>query len=171
MHVWLVNHYALPPTEPGGTRHHALARYLIRRGHEVTIIAGSFNHATGRQRDCIAGKVCTFEQFDEVPFLWLRVPGYRNNVSRLWNMLVFAFELWVGVGTRKLRKPDVIIGSSLTLFAAAAAERLAQAEKRAFRFGDTRLMAADTGGYGYAAKASRGPDVWIDRTLSVSPCG
>jgi glycosyltransferase involved in cell wall biosynthesis len=70
--------------------------------------------------------LCTFEQFDEVPFLWLRVPGYRNNVSRLWNMLVFAFELWVGMGTRKLRKPDVIIGSSLTLFAAAAAERLAR---------------------------------------------
>lgn len=132
MHVWLVNHYALPPTEPGGTRHHALARYLIRRGHEVTIIAGSFNHATGRQRDSVAGKVCTFEQFDEVPFLWLRVPGYRNNVSRLWNMLVFAFELWVGVGTRKLRKPDVIIGSSLTLFAAAAAERLARRKRVPF---------------------------------------
>ena len=126
MHIWLVNHYALPPTEPGGTRHHALARYLIRRGHEVTIIAASFNHATGRQRDRTAGRLCTFEQFDEVPFVWLRVPGYRNNVFRLWNMLVFAIELWAGMGTRKLRKPDVIIGSSLTLFAAAAAERLAR---------------------------------------------
>ena len=70
MHVWLVNHYALPPSEPGGTRHYALARYLVRRGHEVTIIAASFNHATGKQRSCAAGKLCTFEEFEGVPFLW-----------------------------------------------------------------------------------------------------
>jgi glycosyltransferase involved in cell wall biosynthesis len=66
------------------------------------------------------------EQFGEVCFLWLRVPGYRNNVSRLWNMLVFALEVWVGMGTQKLRKPDVVIGSSLTLFAALAAKQLAR---------------------------------------------
>ncbi len=126
MNIWLVNHYALPPSEPGGTRHYALARYLIRKGHDVTIIASSFNHGTRRQRSCVRGKLCAFEQFDEVPFLWLRVPGYRSNVTRLWNMLVFAFELWAGIGSRKLRKPDVVIGSSLTLFAALAAERLAR---------------------------------------------
>jgi glycosyltransferase involved in cell wall biosynthesis len=126
MRVWLVNHYALPPSETGGTRHYALARYLIRRGHEVTIIASSVNHATRTQRNCIRGKMYEFEQFDEVPFLRLRVPGYHNNVTRLWNMLVFALELWVGLGTRKLRRPDVVIGSSLTLFAALAAKQLAR---------------------------------------------
>jgi hypothetical protein len=31
MRVWLINHYALPPSEPGGTRHYALARELIRK--------------------------------------------------------------------------------------------------------------------------------------------
>lgn len=126
MHVWLVNHYALPPSEPGGTRHYALARYLIRRGHQVTIIAANFNHATGKHRPKKTGKLYTSEHFDEVPFLWLRVPGYRNNVTRFWNMLVFALELWVGIGTRKLRPPDIVVGSSLTLFAALAAKQLAR---------------------------------------------
>jgi hypothetical protein len=35
-------------------------------------------------------------------------------------MFLFAFELWLGLGTRKMRKPEVVIGSSPTLFAAFA---------------------------------------------------
>ncbi len=126
MRVWLVNHYALPPSEPGGTRHYALARELIRNGHEVTVIASSFNHATGTQMSCAHGKLRTFKEFGEVPFLLLRVPAYRSHMARLWNMFVFAFELWLGLGTRTMRKPDIVIGSSLTLFAAFAAEQLAR---------------------------------------------
>jgi glycosyltransferase involved in cell wall biosynthesis len=124
--VWLVNHYALPPSEPGGTRHYALARELIRSGHDVIVIASSFNHATGTQMSRTNGKLSTFVQFDEVPFLLLRVPAYRRNIARLWNMFVFAFEVWCGIGTRGMRKPDIVIGSSLTLFAAFAAARLAR---------------------------------------------
>jgi glycosyltransferase involved in cell wall biosynthesis len=47
-------------------------------------------------------------------------------MARLWNMFVFAFEVWLGLGTRKMGKPDIVIGSSLTLLAAFAAERLAR---------------------------------------------
>jgi glycosyltransferase involved in cell wall biosynthesis len=126
MRVWLVNHYALPPSEPGGTRHYALARELIRSGHDVTVIASSFNHATRTQMSCAHGKISTLEQFGEVPFLLLRVPAHRSNTARLWNMFVFAFEVWLGLGTRRMRKPDIVIGSSLTLLAAFAAERLAR---------------------------------------------
>ena len=126
MRVWLVNHYALPPSEPGGTRHYTLARELIRSGHDVTVIASSFNHATGMQMSCAHGKLRTFEKFGEVPFLLFRVPAYRGNMARLWNMFVFAFEVWLGLGTKAMRKPDIVIGSSLTLLAAFAAERLAR---------------------------------------------
>jgi len=126
MRVWLINHYAVPPSEPGGTRHYALARELIRKGHDVTIIASSFNHSTGIQISCTHGRLSTFEQLGEVPFLLLRVPAYRGNMARLWNMVVFAFEVWSGLGTKGMRKPDIVIGSSLTLLAAFAAERLAR---------------------------------------------
>jgi glycosyltransferase involved in cell wall biosynthesis len=124
--VWLINHYAVPPSEPGGTRHYALARELIRRGHDVTIIASSFNHSTGKQMSCTYGRLRSFEQLGEVPFLLLRVPAYRGNMARVWNMLVFAFEVWLGQGTKGMREPEIVIGSSLTLPAAFAAERLAR---------------------------------------------
>src|ERR1700730_12841344 len=91
--VWLINHYAVPPSEPGGTRHYALARELIRRGHEVMVVASSFNHSTKTQMSCMRRKLRTYRQFDGVPFLLLRVPAYRSNAARLWNMFVFAFEL------------------------------------------------------------------------------
>jgi glycosyltransferase involved in cell wall biosynthesis len=76
--------------------------------------------------NCAHGKLCTFEKFGGVPFLLLRVPAYRSKMARLWNMFVFAFEVWSGLGTQRMRKPDIVIGSSLTLLAAVAAERLAR---------------------------------------------
>jgi glycosyltransferase involved in cell wall biosynthesis len=124
--VWLINHYALPPSEPGGTRHYTLARELIRSGHDVTVIASSFNHATHSQINCLYEKLRAFKRFGGVPFLLLRVPAYRGNMTRLWNMIVFAFEIWLGLGTRRMCKPDIVVGSSLTLLTAFAAERLAR---------------------------------------------
>jgi len=78
------------------------------------------------QMNCAHEKLCTFERFGEVPFLLLRVPAYRTKMARLWNMFIFAFEVWSGVGTQRMRKPDIVIGSSLTLLAAFASERLAR---------------------------------------------
>lgn len=126
MRVWLINHYALPPSEPGGTRHYSLARELIRNGHDVTVIASTFNHATRTRIGCSHGELSTFKRFGGVPFLLLRVPAYSSNITRFWNMIVFGFEVWLGLGTRKMCKPDIVVGSSLTLFAAFAAERLAR---------------------------------------------
>lgn len=128
----MINHYALPPSEPGGTRHYALARQLNRAGHDVTVIASSFSHATRQQLSCTRGRKSCVEQVDGVRFLFLHVPEHGGNVSRLWNMFVFAFRLWLGTRTRALPEPDVIIGSSLTLFAALAAERLARRRKVPF---------------------------------------
>ena len=39
MKILLINHYAFPPTQPGGTRHYALARALQALGHQPTIVA------------------------------------------------------------------------------------------------------------------------------------
>ena len=126
MRVWIVNHHAIPPSEPGGTRHYSLARELVRNGHDVTVLASSFNHATGKQISGASGQLSTRKEFDRVLFLILLVPGYRGRIARFWNMLVFAFQVWCGIGTRRMSKPDVVIGSSLTLFAALAAARLAR---------------------------------------------
>ena len=47
MHILLVHQAFTALDEPGGTRHHELARYLAGRGHSVTIIASPVSYLTG----------------------------------------------------------------------------------------------------------------------------
>ncbi|WP_082077929.1 glycosyltransferase family 4 protein [Thermus filiformis] len=125
MNVWMVNHYALPPSQAGITRHYTLAKELLKRGHQVIIWASSFNHGTKEER--LANREThKLELTDGVPFYWIRTPPYKgNSPARVWNMLTFSYRVWqLGRGFR-LAKPDVILGSSPHPFAALAAEWLA----------------------------------------------
>jgi len=126
MKVWIVNHYAIPPTEAGGTRHYGLAAELISRGHQVTIIASSFDHNTRRELRLNRSETGRLVDETGVPFLWLKTPAYKGNRRRVWNMLVFAARVLFGRDIRNLGHPDVVFGSTLTLFAAFAALRLAR---------------------------------------------
>jgi glycosyltransferase involved in cell wall biosynthesis len=47
MHILLIHQAFVAINEPGGTRHHELARYLSKRGHHVTIIASPISYLTG----------------------------------------------------------------------------------------------------------------------------
>jgi glycosyltransferase involved in cell wall biosynthesis len=126
MRVWLVNHYALPPQRAGGTRHYALARELIRRGHEVTLIASSVDYMRRQEAHLAPNERARLEQVGEVPFLWLRTLPYQgNSLRRVGNMLSFAFRLR-REAPRALPRPDVVVGSTPHLFAAWAAYRLAR---------------------------------------------
>ena len=47
MHILIIHQAFAALSEPGGTRHHELARYLVQRGHRVTIIASPVSYITG----------------------------------------------------------------------------------------------------------------------------
>lgn len=133
MRIWIVNHYAIPPTQPGGTRHYALAKQLIDRGHEVIIIASNLNYQTRCQ--ITQGKQGNYvtEIYDGVPFCWIPTPEYNSNSpARVWNMLSFALQVIYNKNLRIFDRPDVIIGSSPHPLAALAACRLADKMKVPF---------------------------------------
>lgn len=135
MKLWLVNHYATTPAQAGRTRHFSLARELARRGHEVTVVAASFDHVMRRQLFAEPGKTWKSGTFNGVSFVWLLTPPYSGNTpARIWNMVVFAWRLWEGTGLRRAARPDVVIGSNPHLFAALAAERLAAGLRVPFVF-------------------------------------
>ncbi|MFN0198406.1 MAG: glycosyltransferase family 4 protein [Planctomycetaceae bacterium] len=127
MRLWIVNHYAYAPNHFAGTRHYSLARHLIRRGHDVTVISTSFFHKACRETRLTKGESYKREVIDGVPFHWMRTPPYQGNTfGRLWNMAVFAGRVWREQGLAHEPRPDAIIGSSPDLLAAWAAERLAR---------------------------------------------
>jgi glycosyltransferase involved in cell wall biosynthesis len=50
MHILLIHQNFAALNEPGGTRHHELARYLIEKGHQVTVISSRISYLTGSQK-------------------------------------------------------------------------------------------------------------------------
>ena len=97
MNIWIVNQYAIPPTQPGITRHFSFAAALRRRGHDATLIASSFDHVTRTETRLNPGETWRLETIEGVRFLWLRTPPYEGNTARrVWDMLVFARRVCAG---------------------------------------------------------------------------
>lgn len=93
MNIWIFNQYAHPPDLPGGTRHYDLGRELVRRGHQVVIIATSFHHYMHKETRLKPGETWKVEEIDGMKFVWLRTPPYqRNDWRRVRNMVVFMFR-------------------------------------------------------------------------------
>lgn len=133
--VWILNHYALEPGSPGGTRHYYIAEKLPDYKWYASIIAASVELNSGRQR---LGKREShrLEIHNNIPFLWINVPTYEGNagVSRMLNMLWYAFKVLIPKMTGGLTRPDLIIGSSVHPFAAWSGALIAKRYKIPFVF-------------------------------------
>ena len=177
--VWILNHYAQEPDGLGLTRHYSLARHLLSKDWRASVIAASVEHNTGRQRlskgelkriDCLAG----------VPFLWLRTPQYKGNgVGRMINMLVYTLCVLIPGMTRGLKRPDIIVGSSVHPFAAAAGAILAWRYRVPFIFEVRDLWPQTLVDFGrireesYVTRALRSLEKWLykraDRIVVLLP--
>jgi glycosyltransferase involved in cell wall biosynthesis len=136
--IWILNHYAHGPEYPGGTRHYTLARDLTRMGYDVTLFAADFLHPIKQQIRLQDGQPWGVDAQDGVRFVWLHTPAHReNDRKRISNMLAYTWRaVWYGPRLPRLApdvpKPDVIIGSSVHLFAVVAAWWLARVLKAHF---------------------------------------
>jgi glycosyltransferase involved in cell wall biosynthesis len=123
MRVLILNQYALPANEAGITRHGDVGAELVRRGHEVTVIASDFDYFTRRptQRSRFDS-----DRYDGVRFVWRRTGEYvGNDRRRISSMTRYAISgTWAGLRLRP--KPDVVIGSSPHPLAPLAAYSIAR---------------------------------------------
>lgn len=120
MKIWLVNQYALVPSQSGGTRHYDIAKELARRGHEVTVWASSRHYGTGREAREHDQNRPVLEEFDGLRWVWLKTSEYQGNgLKRGLNMASFFFSFLKAAVTLapKIGKPDILIGSSVHPFA------------------------------------------------------
>jgi len=131
--IWMINHYAISPDLPGGTRHFDFACELVKKGYRVKIFACDVILGKNKEHAKLKEKEsCSIYNINGVEFVWVRAATYeRNNWRRAWNMLTFSYNCYK-IGSKFKDKPEVIIGSSPHPFAAFAAGRLARKLKAKF---------------------------------------
>ena len=113
MNIWLINHYAVPIKYYPLARTTNFAKYLIRKGHNVTIFAASAVHNSNV--NLISDKNL-FAQLtiDSIKYILINTSQYKGNgISRIINMFQFAYLL--PKVCDKFQKPDIIMASSATI--------------------------------------------------------
>ena len=127
MTILILNHYATTPEYPGGTRHHDLAIQLMRRGHNVTVVASGFHHPLLRHVIPFKAGYLYREDVNGIDWYWIRTPAYRaNNWRRFANIVSYYRRVLKLHRTFMKQRPDVIIGSTIHPFAPLAAIKLAK---------------------------------------------
>jgi len=114
--IWVINQTAGKPDSGWGERHFYFSKYWIKKGYDVKIISGSYNHLFINQPKT-SNKTFTLEEVeDNITFCWVKIPKYYGgSVFKLWSMLVFAFKI-LFLNSNLIGKPTIIIVSSMPIF-------------------------------------------------------
>jgi glycosyltransferase involved in cell wall biosynthesis len=132
MHILLIHQAFAALDEPGGTRHHEMARYLAERGHRVTVIASPVSYLTGRQGSPGAVK----EQDATGGVTILRTYTYpalhKSFVHRVLSFFSFmASSFWAGL---RVKQVDLVWGTSPPIFQGPTAWLLSRLKRVPFLF-------------------------------------
>ena len=124
MKVLYIHQYFVTPSEPGGTRSYWIARELVRRGHQVTMItASNRNHNEGR------------ENIDGIDVVYVKNPAYNNYMSapkKVWAFCAFIFNAIKAA--KKEKDVDIVFATSTPLTVGAIALRLKARKKWKYVF-------------------------------------
>jgi glycosyltransferase involved in cell wall biosynthesis len=128
VHVLLIHQAYTALDEPGGTRHHELARYLVEKGHRVTVIASPVSYLTGAKHGV--------ERQEQDGITILRTYTYpalhRSFFHRVFSFVSFMLSsFWAGL---RVKQVDVVWGTSPPIFQAATAWALARLKGVPFLF-------------------------------------
>ena len=134
MHILLIHQAFAAINEPGGTRHHEIARYLVKQGHQVTIITSPVSYLTGQNTE-IKTRWVTREN-SETGITILRAYTYaalhRSFFHRVLSFFSFMFSsFFIGLGVKNV---SVIWGTTPPIFQGWTAWLLARLKGVPFLF-------------------------------------
>lgn len=127
MNIWIIDHYSVPIKYYPLARNTNFARYLKQAGHNVTIFAASSVHNSNinlvkRNKEYIE------INDNDVKYVLIKCHQYSGNgINRIFNMYEFASKLEDVCD--QYPKPDVIISTSMTLFACKKGIQIAEKYK------------------------------------------
>jgi glycosyltransferase involved in cell wall biosynthesis len=132
MRVLYVSQYFVSADQPGGVRHWMHTRALARAGHDVSVVTSYVQHKERTVPERYAGRRVVRETEDGLD-MWrvYSTPGYGRDLrSRVANYTSFA--QWATAAMMRAPRPDVVVASSPSLPAAAAAAVVARARGARF---------------------------------------
>jgi glycosyltransferase involved in cell wall biosynthesis len=130
--VLYVSQYFVNADQAGGVRHWQHTRALVRAGHDVSVVTSYVQHKEREVPERYRGKKIVRETEDGLD-IWrtYSTPGYGRDLrSRLSNYTTFAW--WSAIAAARVSKPDIVIASSPSLPAAAAAATVAKVKRARF---------------------------------------
>lgn len=130
MHILLIHQAFAALDEPGGTRHHELARYLAGRGHQVTVIASPVSYLTGTA--AAGGRGPEKEPGVTILRAYTYAALHRSFVHRVFSFVSFMAASFI-TGLR-VRKVDLVWGTSPPIFQGVTAWALARLKGVPFLF-------------------------------------
>ncbi|MCH7662521.1 MAG: glycosyltransferase family 4 protein [Chloroflexi bacterium] len=166
MHILLIHQAFAALDEPGGTRHHEFARFLVAQGNRVTVIASPISYLTGS----VSGKRIRWvdKQVDDLGVTIIRAYTYkalhRSFVHRMFSFLSFMFSSFlIGISVTKV---DLVWGTSPPIFQGVTAWVLARIKRVHFIFEVRDLWPA----FAVAVGVLRNPVLiraseWLERFL------
>lgn len=117
MKILIVHQYYLMPGAPGGSRFNEMAAAWSRAGHDVTVIAGALDYATGETPSRFRGRWLTREQDGAVTVWRCYVPS-SYNTGYLGRALAFAgFALSAATAAVRAGRHHVVVATSPPLLA------------------------------------------------------
>ena len=131
MHILLIHQAFAALNEPGGTRHHELARSLAKRGHRVTVIASRVSYLTGNelQADSASGEA---DKGVQVLRVYTVQALHRSFVHRV--LAFFSFMAASFLAGLKVKQMDLVWGTSPPIFQGMTAWALARLKRVPFLF-------------------------------------
>jgi glycosyltransferase involved in cell wall biosynthesis len=130
--ILYVSQYFVSADQPGGVRHWHHTRALADAGHDVTVVTSYVQHKQREIPERYRGRKIVREREDGIEFVrTYATPDYGVDMrTRGRNYLTFAF--WSALAAMRGERPDVVVASSPSLPAAAAAAEVARLRRARF---------------------------------------
>lgn len=129
MHILLIHQAFAALDEPGGTRHHELARYLADKNHRVSIIASPVSYLTGDDqssfpiKDDKNGSICIYRTYT---YAALHKSFFHRLIS------FFSFMISSFFKALSVKKVDLVWGTTPPIFQSFTAWLIARIKRAPF---------------------------------------
>ncbi len=134
MHILLIHQAFVTIAEPGGTRHHEMAKALVQKGHSVTIIASSVSYLTGKTGQPANPDLITTDSDPGITLIYAYTyPAlHRSFFHRL--LSFFSFMISSFIAALRVRHVELVWGTSPPIFQGFTAWLVARLKGAAFVF-------------------------------------